>query len=146
MKPSSLPLLFGCAILLQGCASSSSTHHHPPLAQPAPVPVNGSPAKILSEVERHFQQLAVSIANQNPREVHQHDQAIRTLLSNLTKIANSEAERDVSAQVREIAEAARAAHHSAHEDEWTEAAAHAKRGQASLAALKESFKTLPGRS
>ena len=71
---------------------------------------------------------------------HQHDSAIRTLAASLPQRAALDTRSDAEALVRDITDAAKSAHHSAHEDQWDEAANHVKHGQAALAKLKASFK------
>ena len=138
-------LLATTALLFQGCSSSRNDrqHHHAPQTAQPEVTVPDRAADIFRETEKHFQQLAAAVQSKDPRQAHQHDSAIRTLIGRIPQRATPDTKADVGALVKDISDAARAAHRSAHDDAWTEAAAHVKHGQASLAKLKASFKEIP---
>ena len=74
---------------------------------------------------------------------HQHDSAIRALVASLPERATPDTKANTEALAHDISDAAKAAHHSAHEDEWDEATNHVKHGQAAVAKLKASFKESP---
>ena len=149
-------LLFVSAVaVFSGCSTSEHSHHHGDThaaqsesahgaaTHQADVTVPDKTADVFSEIEKHFKELGTAIQSKDARMAHQHDSAIRTLAASLPQRATSDTKADAETLVRDIADAAKSAHHSAHEDQWDEAANHVKHGQASLAKLKASFKESP---
>ena len=122
-----------------GSSQPLTQHQHSPTHQ-AEVTIPGKTADIFRETEKHFEELAAAIQAKDARMAHQHDAAIRKLVAAVPQRATSDTKADADALVRQIADAARAAHRLAHDDQWAEAADHVKRGQASLAKLKAGFK------
>lgn len=138
--------LLASAAMFNGCSTTerpqqSHVHQAPPTNQ-REVTVPDRAVDIFRETEKHFQELAVAIQKKDARQAHQHDDAIRALVGRISQRATSDTKVDVEAHARDISNAARAAHRSAHDDEWNEAAAHVKHGQTSLAKLKASFKEI----
>jgi hypothetical protein len=127
----------------QAAAKPPNDHHHAPPTARAEVTIPDKAADIFRETENHFQQLATAVQSKDARQAHQHDNAIRTLIGHIPQRTTPDTKADVGALVRDISDAARAAHRSAHNDQWTEAAAHVKHGQASLAKLRANFKEIP---
>lgn len=148
LKCAATLLLVTTAMIFNGCSTTerpkppNDTHHAPQTDRPE-VTVPDKAADIFRETEKHFQQLAAAVQSKDARQAHQHDNAIRTLIGGIPQRATSDTKADVGALARDIADAARAAHRSAHDDQWAEAAAHVKHGQASLAKLKASFNEIP---
>lgn len=121
---------------------SHGGHHAPPTDQPA-ANVPEKAADVFREAEKHLQQLAEAVQKKDARAAHQHDSAIRALMGRIAQRATPASKVDSEELAGEISNAARAAHRSAHDDQWNEAAAHVKHGQASLAKLKAKYKETP---
>ena len=127
----------------QPAAKAPNERHHGPPAHRAEVTVPDTTADIFRETENHFEELAAAVQSKDARMAHKHDNAIRTLVAAIPSRATADRKADAEALARDIADAAKAAHRSAHDDQWVEAAAHVKHGQASLAKLKASFNEIP---
>lgn len=107
------------------------------------VAIPDKPADILNETERHLQQLTAALQKQDASAVHRADVTIRKLIAAIPEHASSDAKSEVNARVKEISDGAKTAHKLAHDDAWTEAAAHVKNAEASLAKLRTAFKETP---
>ena len=121
---------------------SHGGHHAAPTDQPA-ANVPEKAADVIREAEKHLQQLAEAVEKKDARAAHQHDSAIRALMGRIAQRATLASKVDAEALAGEVSNAARAAHRSAHDDQWNEAAGHVKHGQASLAKLKARYKETP---
>jgi len=124
-------------------AQSESEQHHGAATHQAEVTVPEKTVEVFGEIEKHFQELGAAIQSKDARMAHQHDSAIRALVASLPERATPDTKANTEALAHDISDAAKAAHHSAHEDEWDEATNHVKHGQAAVAKLKASFKESP---
>ena len=149
-------LLLGAAALsLFGCSHGDAPNYQgrrapaPTTEDYLPSPTNKAstnaqtPGDVLMSVEKHLQELAAAIESKDARAVHEHDTAVRQLIGKIPERAAPDIKAHVDEHVREISDAAKAAHAAAHDENWAKAESDVKRAQESLKHLRANFKEVP---
>ena len=132
--------VYAAASLLGGCASHEDTHDSHHASGTSTITVPSRTADIFVETDKHLQGLAAAIKSKDPRAVHEHDVAVRQLIGKLPERAAPDIKAHVDEHVREISDAAKAAHAAAHDEDWAKADSEVKRAQESLKHLQANFK------